>query len=206
VRKLILVALATALSASVASAAMMTGLGFRSLSNGPATPLANSPFAISATPAIGIRSWLNERYGIDISAGFATIKTEVGDPSVDLDSGTGYVFDIGVPISAKKWDKVNVLFRPGFTWGQATAKDKTTPTAPNELKTKVMSLTGEIEVEYMLVDKLSISAAHGVAWRELKLEDNASPAGQLGKATGFETTGENFTTLGFHVYLWGAGQ
>ena len=53
----------------------------------------------------------------------------------------------------------------------------------------------------MIAERLSISAAHGVAWSSFKLEDNDSPANEL-TITGFSTVGDNFTTLGFHVYLW----
>src|SRR5207247_10054504 len=107
------------------------GLGFRSLAIGPSGLLPNSNASFSTTPAVGVRHWLTERAGFDAAVGFVSVKFEEGPPTTTLDEGTGFVFDVGVPISAKKWDKVNVIFRPGFLWRKATAKDKIA-TPPNE--------------------------------------------------------------------------
>ena len=101
----------------------------------------------------------------------------------------------------KSWDKVNVIFRPGVEFESAKLTDKTTTLPGNEIKATIFAVSGELEVEYMIADKLSISAAHGIAYSNTKLEDNSSPANEL-KVNGFNTIGNNFTTLGFHVYLW----
>ena len=53
----------------------------------------------------------------------------------------------------------------------------------------------------MIVENVSISAAHGIAYHSLKNHDNGSPEQEF-NITGFETRGNNFTELGFHVYLW----
>ncbi len=172
----------------------MGGLGFRS---GPTVSTATLGF--SASPTIGVRQWFTGQFGGDLAVGFASITAE--NNGIKTDEGTGFAFDLGLPISLKSWDKVNFIFRPGFTFVSATLKDKTSPTPPNELKGTGLSVSGELEVEWMLADKVSISAAHGIAYNSLKLEDNDSPAGEL-KLNGFNSTGENFTQLGFHVYLW----
>jgi hypothetical protein len=199
-KKIVLIAItATVLAATAHAEGRMGGLGFRSLSGGTPLLVSSSLIVLSSTPTIGIRQWMSERIGLDGAIGFATTKLESG--GTDTGDGNGFSFDLGVPISAKQWDKVNVIVRPGFSYGTATANDKTLPTPPNKTTTTQMFFSGELEVEWMVVDRLSISASHGIAYQTLTLKDNDSPALET-KVSGFETTGRNFTTLGFHVYLW----
>jgi hypothetical protein len=172
----------------------MGGFGFRQ-----GASLNTGPVGISASPTVGIRQWFTSQMGADLAVGFVSTTLDVNGTKTD--EGTGFAFDLGLPISMKSWDKVNVIFRPGFAYESATAKDKTSPTPPNELKATVYAVTGELEVEYMMADKLSISAAHGIAYSSTKIEDNGSPVNEA-KLNGFGTIGNNFTTLGFHVYLW----
>lgn len=173
----------------------MGGLGFRSgqaLNTGP-------DVGFSAAPTVGVRQWFTSQVGVDAAIGFTTISAEANGTKTD--EGTGFSADLGIPISLKSWEKVNFIFRPGFTFTNATLKDKTSPTPPNELKATIFAVSGELEVEYMLAEKVSVSAAHGIAFSSLKVEDNDSPVNEL-KVTGFSTTGGSFTQLGFHVYLW----
>lgn len=189
------------LSATSAFAATtMGGLGFRTL-NGPSNLLDNANVSFSVSPAVGVRQWLTEKVGFDAAIGFSSLESEQNNPSLKLDKGTGFVFDIGMPVVLKKMDKVNFIVRPGLTYGTATATDKTLASAPNEFETKLMSFSGEFEVEFMLTDNLSISAAHGISYSSVKVSDNSSPSNEI-ELKGFETTGNNFTQLGFHVYLW----
>jgi hypothetical protein len=191
-KKIVLIAMvATLLAASARADGKMGGLGFRSLNP-------------SSSPTIGVRQWVSERIGLDGAIGFFTQRVGSGGTDTTANGlldGSGFSFDLGVPISAKKWDRVNVIVRPGFGYGTATANDKTFPTPPNKYTFTEMSFRAELEVEWMVVDRLSISASHGIAYQSTRQRDNASPAREI-KESGFETTGNNFTTLGFHVYLW----
>jgi len=199
VKKLLIAAAAVTLLLGPAAAhaqEMKGGLGFRTLS-GPSFP----GTGISTAPAIGIRQWFTPQVGVDLAVGFRTISAESGTPLITTDEGTGFVFDVGIPFSAKKWDKVNFMVRPGFQWGRAKLEDKTAVAPPNEVTATLLSVGGELEVEYMIVDNVSISASHGVAYSSLKTHDNDTPENEF-NLTGFETTGNNFTSLGFHVYLW----
>jgi outer membrane protein W len=203
VKKLLIAAAAVTLlvgPVAVHAEGTMGGLGFRTL-NGPGYFLPNSGVGFSTSATIGIRHWFSEKAGVDVAVGFTTLKAESGPPTTTIDEGTGFAFDVGVPYAAKKWDKVNFIVRPGFLYGKVTAKDKLALTPPNEQTATVMSVSGELEVEYMLADKVSISASHGVAYSSFKLTNNDTPQSE-DKLTGFETTGNNFTQLGFHVYLW----
>lgn len=200
-RLTILAAAMLTLATAAHAQGTMGGLGFRSLSVGVASQLNNTNIDFSATPAIGIRQWLSEKVAVDLAVGFTSLSAEGGTPTVDLDEGTGFALDAGIPFALKKWDRVTFMVRPGFTYGSAEVKDKLDLTPPNEFTTTALSVSGELEVEWMLADRLSISAAHGIAYRSIKLEDNDTPADET-KVTGFETTGDNFTSLGFHVYLW----
>jgi hypothetical protein len=171
----------------------MGGLGFRS---GGAL---DTGLGFAASPTVGIRQWFTSQVGVDAAIGFTTFSTEINGTKTD--EGSGFAFDLGVPISLKSWEKVNFIFRPGFVYATATAKDKTIPTPPNELKATVYAFSGEFEVEWMIAEKLGISAAHGIAYSNGKLEDNDSPVNEA-KVNGFSTIGGNFTEVGFHVYLW----
>jgi hypothetical protein len=194
-KRIALAALATTLLATAAHAQGKGGIGFRTSGVSVGSP------GPTASPTLGIRHWLNERAGIDAAFGFTTLNAEAGPPTTQIAEGSGYAFDLGVPISAKKWDKVNLIVRPGFLYATANLKDSTDPTPPNEQTGTLMAFRGEIEVEWMAAEWLGISAAHGIAYVSNKIEDNASPANEL-KTTGFLSTGDNFTSLGFHVYLW----
>ena len=200
-KKIACMALTATLLAGAAHAEVMGGIGFRSSTATLSAPVPSSSFSFDASPTIGIRHWISERMGLDGAIGFASMTAEAGPPTTDIAEGSGFTFDLGVPISAKKWDEVNVIVRPGFAYATATLKDKTVATPPNEDTGTAMSYSLEIEVEWMVAERLSISGSHGIAYRTFKLEDNDSPANEL-KASGFSTTGDNFTSLGFHVYLW----
>ena len=201
-KRIALIAIAATLLAGAAHAeGTMGGLGFRSAGPGAAAALSTSPFILSTSPTLGVRHWLSERAGIDAAFGFVTLTAESGTPTATSDEATGFAFEVGIPVSAKKWEKVNVIIRPGFAYGTATIKDKTTTVPPNEFTTTVMNFSGELEVEWMVAERLSVSATHGIAYHSLKVEDNDSPASEF-KVSAFETTGSNFTALGFHVYIW----
>ena len=200
-KKIACMALAATLLAGAAHAEVMGGIGFRSLGLGLNAPVPTSIIVFDASPTIGIRHWISERVALDGAIGFSTVTAEVGPPTADVAEGSGFAFDLGIPLSAKKWDEVNVIVRPGFQYSTATFKDKTAPTPPNEDTATAMGFSAEIEVEWMVAERLSISASHGVAYRTIKFEDNDTPANEI-KASGFQTTGDNFTALGFHVYLW----
>jgi opacity protein-like surface antigen len=189
-------------SAHAAAAGSMGGIGFRSL-DGPSNTLVGSglPISFTTSPAIGVRHWFSEKAGVDLAIGFTTLSVEVSPPTTKTDEGTGFVFDAGIPWALKKWEKVSFIFRPGVTYGTAEAKDKQTVTPPNKLTSSLLSVSGELEVEWMVTDRVSVSAAHGIAYRDVELKDNASPENKA-KIKGWDTTGNNFTQLGFHVYLW----
>lgn len=193
-KKIALACLLMIVAASAHAEGPMGGFGFRS-----GGALNTGPVGISASPTVGIRHWFTSQMGGDIAVGFTTASQEINGTKTD--EGTGFAFDLGLPISMKSWDKVNVIFRPGFAFTNATLKDKTSPTPPNELKATVYAVSGELEVEWMLAEKVSISAAHGIAYSSGTLKDNDTPENEA-KLTGFNTIGQNFTQLGFHVYLW----
>lgn len=176
------------------------GLGFRTL-NGPFNALENTNVGFSVTPAIGVRQWFTETVGFDAAIGFSSLTAEGSPPTTKLDEGTGFAIEIGMPFILKKMDKVNFILRPGLLYGKSTATDKIATGLPDEFEAKLMSVSGELEVEYMLTDNLSLSAAHGIAYSSSKVSDNSATSPTL-EVKGFETTGSNFTQLGFHIYLW----
>lgn len=192
---LVLVAgVATAALASRASAAdeTMGGLGFH-VSGSPFSNinLSNGP---TATPTIGLRQWFSDKAGIDLGVGYNVFNSTQG---TQRETWTGVALNGGLPIVLKEWDHVNFILRPGIEYARLKDEDKTLPTvATTEWTT--LTVSGDLEVEWMVANKVSLSAAHGVGWSTLK--DNTNPTVQ--KFSSFGTTGSNFTQLGFHVYLW----
>lgn len=194
-RRLVLVFAAIALLAAPAARAEGTrgGLGFR----GGFAGFETLPIAFSdMRPALGSRQWINDRVGVDFGVGYNRYKAEIetvpGSTTI-----SGFVFEIGVPVLLKQVSE-NVQFqaRPGFLWGSLEDKDETTLPAAT-VKYTAVAIMAELEVEWMVAEGLSVSASHGIAWH--RAEDNFSP--KLTE-TLYRTFGNNFTSLGFHVYLW----
>ena len=148
-------------------------------------------FHSTAAP-IGIRYWMSPQVGLDVGLGVSSFKTESGSP-VTTDKSSGWNVDIGVPWSVKKWEKVNFLLRPGFMYGSS----KSTPPSGPSVTWTSMGLSAEFEAEVMVVDNFSVSASHGLAWATQK--DDRTPET---KYTNIYSFGDNWTRVGFHVYLW----
>jgi hypothetical protein len=166
---------------------MMGGIGFRAPFIPPSTWLVES----QALPSIGLRQWFNKRIGFDAAIGYyqAEIKPLP-------EKFTGYMVDAGIPISIKRpSQKVNLILRPGFVWGQLEDVDETPP--PITIEWDLLGTSLDLEVEWMVADNLSLSASQGVGY--FRLRDNGSPKTTR---TYVGTTGSNFTELGFHVYFW----
>ena len=169
------------------------GLGFRSRAI-PVAALASAPF--DAVPSLGGRHWLNDQFGIDLGLGFNQSKYKEPAPE---QSFTAFSIDVGVPISLKKVsDKVNFIFRPGFQWSSIEDKLDATALSPEStIKTTGFAVSGELEVEFMVTEYLSVSASHGIHY--FQAENDLNPKE---KFTSFGSEEGNFTQLGFHVYLW----
>ena len=152
-----------------------------------------TPNASKAAATVGGRQWVSETVGIDAALGFNSFKAEQG---TQKETWTGMSFDIGLPIVVKRFDKVNLIVRPGVQFGSLEDKDATvTPTKTT--KYTMSGFSGTLEAEWYVTPNLSLSAAHGLAWASMK--DNGSPSV---KFTSLGTTGSNFTQMGFNLYIW----
>ena len=163
-------------AASVHAEGMKGGLGFHN-SDAP----------------IGIRHWVSEKMAVDLGIGFSS--ADAGSETL-----TDFTIDAGLPISMKKWDKVNFMLRPGIQYKTQDFffdADSDPLTADTKEKINTFGVSGEFEVEVMLAENFSVSAAHGLAYTSTKLDVSGAKS-----VSGFGTTGNNFTTIGFHVYLW----
>ncbi len=139
-------------------------------------------FHSTAAP-IGVRHWFTDRIAGDLGANYSYDKLEVTGST----KNTHYVVDVGVPIRLARYEKIHLLARPGFNFGGTKYEPPTGPA----ITTKAYGVLGELEIEYWLTEKLSISASQGVAYRWTQDDETA-----------FDTLGSNFTFLGFHLYLW----
>lgn len=148
---------------------------------------------------VGVRWWLaGQKVGIDLGVGFSSESATLeGYPD---DNTSSLAFSAGIPIVVKSWERVHVLFRPGFFYHKEefVVSDATLlePFATEDLKT--MRISAELEAEVFLMNNLSVSASHGIAYESVDF-------GGPDKQTGFGTLGNNFTDIGFHMYLFGTG-
>lgn len=173
-----------------AESAPMGGLGFHAGS----TPFDGFGFLLGrgfASPSVGARQWFTDRIGGDIGVGFFDLSAKPGE-----DKLTSVMATVGMPILIKRLDdRVNFIFRPGFAW--SSQKEELGPPPVVTTKWTAIAVTGELEAEYMVTPHLGISASHGVAWG--KLHDDGTPETEI---TSVGTLQNNFTQLGFTVYLW----
>ena len=132
---------------------------------------------------VGIRWWLTDKVGLDGGLGIAS--EDLGTESV-----SSFTIDAGLPLMLRSWDRAHFLLRPGILY----LSEEEPGTTNNNTAFRVGA---ELEAEVFLVDQISVSAAHGFAIT------NVNPAGAGPSFTDWGTTGSNFTTIGFHVYLFG---
>jgi hypothetical protein len=169
------------------------GIGFH-VGSSPFAGIPVSP-GPTAMPTLGIRQWFSKVAGIDVGFGFNVFESIQG---TQQETWTGFVIDAGLPLVAREWQRVNLIFRPGVQLGRLRDEDKTVP-PPLVTNWRFSGVSAELEVEWMLADRVSLSASQGLSWRTLKSDADTAPEQ---KFTSFGTTGSNFTELGFHVYLW----
>jgi len=139
---------------------------------------------------LGGRWWLNPKFAIDAGLGFGSNEVGGGE------NLSHWALDIGVPITMRKFDRLSVLFRPGILYQSQEVITDPGPPVIKDNDTQ-MALNLELEAEVFLTDRFSVSASEGLSFI------NTSPAGG-GSTTDWGTTGANFTTLGFHVYMFGS--
>lgn len=175
---------------SSAQGTSMGGLGFHAGS----TPFDGFGFLTGrdfAVPTVGLRQWFNDQVGGDLGVGFFSLSADPGE-----DKLTGFMFSVGVPISLKRVnDNVNFILRPGLLWG--TQEEEIGPAPVTTTKWTAFAVTGELEVEWMVTDRLGVSASHGLSYGQIT--DDGSPETKI---TSVGTFGNNFMHLGFTCYLW----
>ena len=133
---------------------------------------------------IGLRWWLSDKVGLDGGLGF-------GSEDLGTQSISSFTIDAGLPLMLRSWDRAHFIFRPGLLY----LSEEEPGTTNNNTAFRIGA---ELEAEVFLVDQVSVSAAHGFAIT------NFNPAGPGPSFTDWGTTGSNFTTIGFHVYLFGS--
>lgn len=176
------------------AAGPMGGLGFH-VGGSPFSALLSNLVAEvpQSSPFVGGRHWFNGSAGFDLGAGYNYFQRKEG---ASKKTYTGFALDAGVPLSLKRWNNVNFILRPGAQFGSLEEKDESAPPAVTTTWT-MAGASLDLEVEWMVAEKVSVSAAHGIGWHQMK--DDFTPES---KYTAFGTSGSDFTQLGFHVYLW----
>lgn len=145
---------------------------------------------------LGFRWWLgaSQKVGLDAGVGFDTDEVD-DEETLDPDDTTSLLdtaVDLGIPILVKSWDRAHFLFRPGLLW----ISDQEFVADEKERGSRII-ISAELEAEVFIVDEVSVSASHGIA---IDIDD---PPGTAESTTEFSSLGNDFTTIGFHVYLLG---
>jgi hypothetical protein len=147
-----------------------------------------------AAAPLGVRWWLaGQKVAIDLGVGFSS------DPSLAYGDKHLKSFAIsgGVPICVQSWSRMHVLFRPGVLYQSQQFDASAGPPAPFTTESeKTLTISGEIEAEAYLLENFSVSASTGVAY------ESFDPGFGGAKEKSFRTVGGNFTTVGFHAYLF----
>lgn len=172
-----------------------------SAENGPAAEHPNVALGFHKTAApLGVRWWLaSQKVGIDLGLGFhSDDASSSGFPGEKL---TGWAIDAGVPIVVKSWPRVHVLFRPGLLYQSQQVENPATPAVFDTKNSKDLRITGEIEGEAFVLENFSVSASLGIEYESFNPADVGSPPFPKNR-TFFQTLGNNFTEIGFHLYLF----
>ena len=143
----------------------------------------------NTTAPLGVRWWLgSEKVGVDLGLGFHSEPSFIyADEKL-----TGWAVDVGVPIVMQSWNRVHVIFRPGLLFESQQVEATAPPTAFDTENQKTMSITGEA----FLLHNFSVSASTGIAFVSF------DPGFGADKENAFTTIGNNFTEVGFHMYLF----
>ena len=178
----------------------LVGVGQASAQEVGTAPEQSPPASTEATPRgalgfheidapLGIRWWFGaQKVGLDLGLGYAS--NEVGDERF-----SSYTIDAGIPIALKRWNRANLLLRPGIVYNSQQVDTEGGPGVTKEDDT-ALAILAELEAEIFLADRFSVSAAHGFG---IFTEDPA-----VGESTtDYGTIGSNFSHIGFHFYLWG---
>ena len=145
---------------------------------------------------VGIRWWLSNRMvALDLGFGFNSEPAGI-DPN---ESEKSFALEAGVPLVAYSWGRAHALFRPGILYQSEQIgfdADLGTPGVQFDTDNQTtLDAMLECEAEVFLVDNISVSAAHGIGFTRF------DPGSGADSQTSFGTRGNNFTTIGFHVYL-----
>ena len=146
-----------------------------------------------AVAPLGVRWWLaGQKVGIDLGLGFSS------DPSLPYPGEhlKNFAVSAGVPIMIQSWHQVHVIFRPGILYLSQQVEATTPPTPFDTESQKTLTISGEIEGEAFLLENFSVSASTGFAY------ESFDPGFGFDKENSFRTVGGNFTTVGFHVYIF----
>ena len=151
----------------------------------------------SVEAPIGLRWWMSsQKFAIDLGLGFGSQPAGI-DPD---ETEKNWALEAGVPIVCHSWDRAHALIRPGILYQSQQIgfdADGTTPGVQFDTENATaLDVMLEGEAEVFLVDNVSVSAAHGFALRRV------DPGFGADTETSWGTRGNNFTTIGFHIYMY----
>jgi hypothetical protein len=185
------------LAGSMALTLAASGMAYAEMGPGDAHHRAFGAGFHNSEAPVGFRYWFsNQKVALDLGLGFGSEPAFI-DPD---EKETHFALEAGVPFVCHSWERVHALIRPGILYqSQEVGFDSDTVTPGIQFDTETVtsfavSLEGEAEV--FLADNVSVSAAHGIRFVSV------DPGFGADSQTSFETTGNNFTTIGFHIYLY----
>jgi len=145
---------------------------------------------------VGVRWWFSgQKVGLDLGVGFGSSPA----PSFPDEKLTNWGIDVGIPFVLHSWDRVHFMVRPGLLYQSQQFESTAPPLAFDTEDGTTLFISGELEAEVFLADNFSVSASHGFGYSSF------DPPGPGDSVSSFSTFGNNFTNVGFHVYLFGGG-
>lgn len=184
------------LAASAVLSLGVAGAAFAQDGAGPVHKSVGCGFHSIEAP-LGLRWWFAEqKMAFDLGLGFTSSPAGI-DPD---ESEKAYALEFGVPIVLHRWDRAHALLRPGLlhqTQQIGFDADPVTPGVQFDTENQTrLDILLEAEAEVFLADNVSVSAAHGIGVRRF------DPGFGGDTSTSWGTRGNNFTTIGFHVYMF----
>jgi hypothetical protein len=142
---------------------------------------------------LGARFWfMGRRIGLDFGAGYS-----IDEPQNASGHLVTFNLDGGIPITIGHWDRLRLIARPGVLFQSRDDEILREDVDGNPLpsiveRNNTVVLRGEIETEFFLIDRMSVSIGYGAQY---------NPAG-TGSSESFSSFGSNLFDIGLHVYLW----
>ena len=155
---------------------------------------------------IGVRYWFGSgKVAIDGALGMTADRVVLA-PEGTTTTLIGYRFSVGLPLMFKSFGKLHVMFRPGGSFAQ---RDEVYEQLTNDIsgeattfdvvaKRTTFDASFELEAEYFLVQRFSVSLGYGA-----QFTSSSHNVTNYIRDFSASLTPTEYSAVSFHLYLWG---